>query len=136
MCIDRGKCTKGFPKPFSDEIVMTADGYPTYCHHNTGTQEIHAGGWVRSIDNCWVIPYNHHLSGCYECHMNVKVCKSVCATKYIHKYIFKGHDRITVVMQQDEIKQYLDARWLGHAEAMHHIFHFHTHTRSHHQWKG
>jgi hypothetical protein len=47
--------------------------------------------------------------------------------QYIHKYIFKGHDRITMVMQQDEIKQYLDARWLGDAEAMYHIFHLHTH---------
>ena len=37
---------------------------------------------------------------------NVDVCISVHATKYIHKYIFKGHDRITVVVQQDEIKQY------------------------------
>ena len=85
-----------------------------------------ARGQVNSIDNCWVIPYNHYLSGCYECHINVEVCISVHATKYIHKYIFKGHDWITAVIQQDEIKQYLDARWLGDAEAMYYIFHFHT----------
>jgi hypothetical protein len=127
VCIDRGKCTKGFPKPFSDETLMTADGYPTYCRRNTGPHDIHAGGWVNSIDNRWVVPYNRYLSGCYECHINVEVCISVRATKYIHKYIFKGHDRITAVMQQDEIKQYLDARWLGDAEAMYCIFHFHTH---------
>ena len=58
---------------------------------------------------------------------NVDVCISVHATKYIHKYIFKGHDRITVVVQQDEIKQYLDARWLSDAETMYSIFHFHKH---------
>ncbi len=127
VCIDRGKCTKGFPKLFSDETVMTADGYPTYRRRNTGTHEIHAGGQVTSIDNRWVVPYNCYLSGRYECHINVEVCISVRATKYIHKYIFKGHDRITAVMQQDEIKQYLDARWLGDAEAMYRIFHFHTH---------
>src|SRR5258706_1454188 len=106
--------------------VMTADGYPAYRHCNTGTHEIHAGGQVTSIDNHWVVPYNCYLSGCYECHINVEVCISVHATKYIHKYIFKGHDRITAVMQQDEIKQYLDARWLGDAEAMYCIFHFRT----------
>src|SRR5258706_11762544 len=127
VCIDRGKCTKGVPKPFSDETVMTADGYPTYCCRKTGTHEIHASGQVNSIDNRWVVPYNRYLSGHYECHINVEVCISVRATKYIHKYIFKGHDRITAVMQQDEIKQYLDARWLGDAESMYRIFHFHTH---------
>src|SRR5258706_546904 len=98
VCIDRGKCTKGFPKPFSDETVMTADGYPTYRRRNTGTHEIHAGGRVTSIDNGWVVPYNRYLSGRYECHINVEVCISVHATNNIHKYIFKGHDRITAVM--------------------------------------
>ena len=57
VCIDRGKCTKGFHKPFSEETVMTADGCPTYHCHNTGIHEIHAGGQVHSIDNCWVVPY-------------------------------------------------------------------------------
>ena len=127
VCIDRGKCTKGFPKPFSDETEMSTDGYPTYRRRNTGTHDVHAGGRVTSIDNRWVVPYNRCLSDHYECHINVEVCISVRATKYIHKYIFKGHDKITVVMQQDEIKQYLDARWLGDAEAMYSIFHFHTH---------
>ena len=30
-------------------------------------------------------------------------------------------------MQEDEIKQYLDARWLGDAEAMYCLFVYHTH---------
>ena len=126
VCLDdKGKCTKGFPKPFSEETMMTADGYPTYRRRNTGIHEV--GGQAQSIDNCWVVPYNPYLSGHYECHINVEVCVSVRATKYIHKYIFKGHDRITAVVEQDEIKQYLDARWLGDAEAMYRLFAYHTH---------
>jgi hypothetical protein len=66
VCIDKGKCTKGFPKPFSDETLMTADGYPTYCRCNTGPHDIHIGGQITSIDNRWVVPYNHYLSGHYE----------------------------------------------------------------------
>ena len=126
VCLDdKGKCTKGFPKSFSEETVMTADGYPTYHHCNTGTHEV--GGQAHSIDNHWVVLYNPYLSGCYECHINAEVCVSVCATKYIHKYIFKGHDQITAVVEQDEIKQYLDARWLGDSEAMYCLFAYHTH---------
>ena len=30
-------------------------------------------------------------------------------------------------MQQDEIKQYLDARWLGDAEAIYCLYAYHTH---------
>ena len=51
------------------------------------------------------VPHNHYPSGHYECHIN----------------------GITAVMQRDEIKQYLDARWLGDAEAMYRTFQYHTH---------
>ena len=61
----------------------------------------------------------------YQCGgLHICSCHQV---QYIHKFIFKGHDQITAVMQQDEIKQYLDAKWFGDAEAMYCIFHFHTH---------
>ena len=42
----------------------------------------------------------------YNAHINVKVCGSVKAVKYIHKYIYKGGDRATVMLdsEQDEIK--------------------------------
>jgi hypothetical protein len=57
-----------------------------------------------------VIPYNPFLSAKYDCHINVEVCISVKAIKYIHKYIYKGHDRTTLEFSgDDEIKQYLDA---------------------------
>lgn len=41
------------------------------------------------IDDCRVIPYNHYLAGKYKAHINVEICGSVKAVKYIHKYIHK-----------------------------------------------
>ena len=49
----------------------------------------------------------------YDCHINIEVCASVQAVKYIHIYIYKGHDRATLKIEeeQDEIKQCLDAHY-------------------------
>jgi hypothetical protein len=39
-----------------------------------------------------VVPYNPYLSLLFNCHINVEVCTSVAAIKYLHKYVYKGHD--------------------------------------------
>jgi hypothetical protein len=40
-----------------------------------------------------VVPYNPYLSLFFNCHINVEVCTSVAAVKYLYKYVYKGHDR-------------------------------------------
>ena len=53
--------------------------------------------------------------------------------KYITKYIFKGHDRTTVGLaddqNHDEIKEYVDARYIGSVESCWHIFEFSMHAK-------
>ncbi|PWZ16452.1 hypothetical protein Zm00014a_034232 [Zea mays] len=59
-------------------------------------------------------------------------CGSIKAIKYLFKYIYKGHDRASVVMRDaskadddvDEIKQYRDARWVTPPEALWRIYGF------------
>lgn len=65
-----------------------------------------------------VVPYNPHLTRMFNCHINVEVCSSVQAVKYIHKYIYKGHDLTILVAggAPDEILQYLNARYIGSPE--------------------
>ena len=53
-------------------------------------------GETVDLDNRWIVPYNPYLSRKYRAHINVEVCASVRAVKYIHKYIYKGNDRTTV----------------------------------------
>ena len=51
--------------------------------------------------------------------------------KYIHKYIFKGHDRTVFEVEgHDEIRDHIDGRFLGASEAAWRIFHFSTHGES------
>jgi hypothetical protein len=32
----------------------------------------------------------------YNCHINVVVCSGIRMIKYLHKYVFKGNDRLKV----------------------------------------
>jgi hypothetical protein len=69
----------------------------------------------------------------YNCHINVEICSSIEAVKYIHKYIYKGHDRTTLEIldqNRDKIKEYLDAHYIGSVEACWHINGFSMHAKS------
>ena len=48
-------------------------------------------GQDRITDEC-VVPYSPHLTLKFECHVNVEVCSSIKAFKYLYKYIYKGTD--------------------------------------------
>jgi len=62
-CMKDGKCSKGFPKEFQAETVMTRDGYPVYARPNDG-RAYEVRGFV--ADNRWIVPYNPHLLSRYE----------------------------------------------------------------------
>jgi hypothetical protein len=99
-CMHDNYCTKNYPKDFIDETTEDENGYPSYKRRNTGTYKIKN----LDIDNRWVVPYNPYLSATYNCHINVEICSTIKAIKYIHKYIYKGCDRAVCAIQNDEIK--------------------------------
>ena len=89
------------------------------------------GGKEYILDNQWIVPYSPFLSLRFNCHINVEVCFSPTASKYLYKYVFKGHDRAMVRvelmnenMEKDEVEEYEDLRSIGSSEACWHIFNF------------
>ena len=83
------------------------------------------------LDNRWVIPYNPYLLSRYNCHINVEICSGLKAVKYLYKYMYKGHDKVVVYIDDtegeksiDEIRQFQNARWVSAQEAMWRIFEF------------
>ena len=62
-CMKDGKYSKGFPKSFQAETVMTRDGYPIYARPNDGRSYD-----VRNFftDNRWIVPYNPYLLSRYN----------------------------------------------------------------------
>ena len=127
-------CHKGYPHNFQEETIIPENVYPLYRRRNTGrsfTIPVRgtAGTVTAVIDNRRVVPYSPYLSLRYNAHINVEVCGSVQAVKYIHKYIYKGGDRATVNVdsEHDEIKRHLHGRYIGPPEAIWRLFAYHMH---------
>jgi len=65
-CMQDGKCSKGFPKPFQLVTLMTRDGYPMYACPPDGHM-YNVGGFP--ADNHWIVPYNPYLLQQYALHI-------------------------------------------------------------------
>ena len=89
-CFERGMCTKRFPRDFNEFTHEDNHGYPIY--RRRFCESIKIGNNV--IDNKWVVPYNPYISTKYNAHINVEICSTIKAVKYLYKYIYKGHDKI------------------------------------------
>jgi hypothetical protein len=128
-CMVDGKCSKGYPKQFSETTIVGNESYPSYRRRNNGRIFVKNGF---TYDNRWVVPHNPDLLMLFKSHLNVECVSSVKAIKYIYKYAYKGPDRATVEMGEvDEIKQYLDCRYIGSSEAAWRILGFSMHDKSH-----
>jgi hypothetical protein len=126
-CMENGKCTKKFPKPFQEFTAMDSDGYPKYYRPDDGRQFE-----VRShlVGNEWIVPYNPWMSATFDCHINVECAVSFASVKYINKYMHKGGDRTTLeVNKQDEIKRFIDARYVSSPESVWRIFQNDLHSQ-------
>ena len=154
-CMVNGACNKRYPKEFLENTLFGEDGYPQYARPNNGRVFVNRAGYTYT--NRDVVPYNPYLSARYDCHINVEVCASIKAVKYIHKYIYKGPDMATVRVGQidvqrndnarrrcnhqrgnnaqgqgegetpNEVEQYLNARYIGPVEACWRLFEFSMH---------
>ncbi|XP_074282924.1 uncharacterized protein LOC141607472 [Silene latifolia] len=123
-----GRCKYNYPKSFSTETTTNSDSYPEYRRRNDGQTTL-----VRKVllNNRWVIPYNPYLLSLFDCHINVEVCSTIEAVKYLYKYVYKGHDTISFNVVSsgdpkpvDEIEQYQSGRWVSPCEAMWRIYGF------------
>jgi len=125
-CMVGRKCTKGFPKPFREHTSITDDSYARTRRSDTGqTVEVR----THNVDNRWVVCHSKYLIWKYRCHINIESIASVKAVKYIFKYVYKGHDRTTMEFGTcvDEIKQYLDSRYVSSCEANWRLYFFEMH---------
>ncbi|KAL2998223.1 hypothetical protein AAZX31_09G086000 [Glycine max] len=115
-CMVDGKYITFFPKNYQQATIVDQDGFPVY----------------RTRNNGHTVQRNTHL--------NMEWCNQSTSSKYLFKYINKGSDQITTTIinvqnqddtqteVHDEIKHYLDCRYVSPLEACWKIFAFPMHA--------
>ncbi|OMO51526.1 hypothetical protein COLO4_37635 [Corchorus olitorius] len=146
-CMTNGSCNKYFPKSFQPTTIVDESGFAVYRRRDTGIT-CKKGGI--ELDNRFVVPHNVDLTVQHNAHINVEICSPTAAIKYLFKYLHKGPDRAKISLEQlqkdgvsrqqtqdtddaartiDEIKQYLDCRYVAAHEACWRIFEFDIHFK-------
>jgi hypothetical protein len=132
-CMEKGRCTKGFPKDYNDSTVLPNDGhgYPLYARPDNG-RIIEKDGF--QFDNRWVVPYNIFILLKYGCHANTEFVGSFTTVKYIYKYVHKGVDISTTEVQRlvgdrNEIAKFVNARTIDPYDATWRLFGFKVQDR-------
>nr|XP_043611794.1 uncharacterized protein LOC122583457 [Erigeron canadensis] len=140
-CMIKDKCSKKFPKKFSEETHLDEDGFPIYKRRNLGHRVKKGSKW---LDNRNVVGYNGTLLKRYQSHINTEWCNQVGSIKYLFKYVNKGHDRITAAVcrpkpnnseapttdKKDEFEEWYDCRYISACEACWRLFAFDIHYRT------
>ncbi|GJS98117.1 DNA helicase [Tanacetum coccineum] len=139
---DGNKCNRNFPKPYCNATYIDKDGFVHYRRRETNIdterQEVR-------LDNSYVVPFNRALCMRFYAHINVEYCGWTMLIKYLFKYISKGTDRVvanittpigattsttnTQSIHIDEIKNFLEGRYIGPHEACWRILEFPIHYR-------
>ncbi|RID47497.1 hypothetical protein BRARA_I04085, partial [Brassica rapa] len=143
------ECRK-YPRPYNDSTSIDKSGYVLYRRRRNENESVVKSG--ATLNNTFVVPHNVNLLKKYEAHINVEWCNRTSAVKYLFKYITKGVDRASaviekgntattsdtvasgepkekVIKQRNEIQEYIEARYLSACEAMWRTFAFHIHKR-------
>ena len=144
ICMEDGKCKKDFPKSFNEVTKENVNGYPVYKRPNNGRVIVKfVKGTKVEVDNRFVLPYNPFLLRYFEAHINVEMCSSVKSVKYLHKYVYKGHNCCnaevaseyetdsTNTLHHDEVLSFTNARYVGPTEAAYRIYGYSMHEQSH-----
>ncbi|XP_077237222.1 uncharacterized protein LOC143878892 [Tasmannia lanceolata] len=141
-CMVGRACSKKYPKKFNSNTIIDDNGFPVYRRRNNGRSAMIHG---QEVDNRWVVRYNRALLIKYSSHINVELCAKTKVIEYLFKYLHKGPDRATVVIEpesstsmqsnvnshqnNEKIKQYLDCRYISAPEACWRILEFDLHAQ-------
>ncbi|CAF0883254.1 unnamed protein product [Brachionus calyciflorus] len=138
-CMKNGICSKKYPRAFTESTILNSNGYPIY-KRSANSIKVKINGKYE-VDNSFVVPHNLLLATKYDAHINVEICSTVKAVKYLYKYVYKGHDRIEIDLRisdknipiprnLDECSRFRDSRYVSAIESCWRIFHYQLYSHT------
>uniref|UniRef100_K3Y356 ATP-dependent DNA helicase n=1 Tax=Setaria italica TaxID=4555 RepID=K3Y356_SETIT len=133
-CMKDNKCSKFFPKAYQQNTAIGEDGFVQYRHSKFGHSVEQYGV---KLDSRWVVPYNLALLKRFRAHINVEWCNKTYLIKYLFKYIMlelsDSHpdpNDAQKADEVDEVREYIDCRYLSSHEVVWRMFEFDIHYRT------
>ncbi|KAJ1272975.1 hypothetical protein BS78_06G244600 [Paspalum vaginatum] len=139
-CMKKGRSSKFYPKEFQESTRFTDTGFTLYRRTNN---TIFIRRDQHNLDNRWVVPHNLKLLKRYQAHINVEYVNKSKVLKYLCKYVTKGPNQAKIIFQRikkgqdapmndetntiDEIKEYLDCRYICEQDALWRLLGFEIH---------
>ncbi|SCV74953.1 BQ2448_7982 [Microbotryum intermedium] len=130
------RCKCHYPRARQDETTMNEDGcYSTYRRRF----RFHVDKAGVRYDDGDVVPYSPYLCAKYDAHINVEICSTIGAIKYMYKYVYKGPDRAAARLEErrdtpggggggdegrNEIEEYVEGRYICAPETVHRLLGF------------
>jgi hypothetical protein len=137
---EKWKVLKNYPKDFHEVTIVDESGFAIYRRPNN--QRFVIKGGVR-LDNRWIVLHNIELLKKYDAHINTEWCNKNIFIKYLFKYVTKGPHCSKAYLQKntsgeetpiieemntrDEVKEYLDTRYICPFDSCWRIFGFQIH---------
>ena len=113
---------------FNVQTILKYDGYPEYARPDNG-HTVYKGD--KTYNDTQVVLHPRELIVEFNCHINLEVCATIKAIKYVHMYVYKGPDCATLQVQgHDEIVAYFDSHYISAVEAAWHISKFEMHLEN------
>ncbi|CAN6931205.1 unnamed protein product [Brassica oleracea] len=114
-CMSNQVCSKKYPRRYTDSTTIDKSGYIIYRRRQEDPNFVLEG--KTRLDNRFVIPHNIDILKKYESHINVEWCNTTNAIKYLFKYITKGVDKATVLIEKGKekygIEKTMFTEWMG-----------------------
>jgi hypothetical protein len=104
VCMDpvTRACGKSFPKEACLVTKASEGTYPVYRRRNNPAfflfKKKSDGSFGPILDDTWVVPYNPYFAVKYDAHINIEICTSIAAVKYLFKYVYKGHSKASIAL--------------------------------------
>lgn len=112
QCDGKCLCRNHYPREFTSFTKHSEDGYPTYTRRDTG-ESVRIRGVA--LDNHYVISYNSYLAS-FNCHINLKICSTIKAVKYLYDYVYKGKVIRTLGTKESVAKSFTE-HYVWHSQS-------------------